>query len=199
VATMQKEQQPYARVGEDGPTYAGPTYASPTKEQSLPGDPARRVVLFGPDADRISASTEFQNALGEGPKETDRWQVLPVTTSSGTQDWGASTSALIDAIMEKHALSVIALDRNSAHLAEQLALKSFIPVIALSSDSALTSTNVPWIFRLPSGTSAASALRLIQAAAQESGGDRFRLREVLASGRELSGMAFQPSGAPLLP
>jgi len=61
----------------------------------------------------------------------------------------------------KHALAMVALDRNASHLAEQLALKSFVPVVALSSDKTLTSTNVPWIFRLSPETKPAAALRLL--------------------------------------
>ena len=53
--------------------------------------------------------------------------------------------------MDEHALAIVALDRNASHLSEQLALKSFVPVVALSGDKSLTSTNIPWIFRLPAG------------------------------------------------
>jgi len=195
VATMEKAPQPYARVGEDGVNYAGPKSYVPDTS----GPERVRIVLFGPDADRVAASAEFQAVLREGRDRANPWQVLPVTTLAAKQDWGASTTALIEALVEQHALAVIALDRNSAHLAEQLALKVFVPVIALSNDPALTSTNIPWIFRLPQNTSAASALRVIQAGAEKNGADRVQLREVLASGRELSGMAFQASGDPVLP
>ena len=36
--------------------------------------------------------------------------------------------------MDEHALAIVALDRDAAHLAEQLALKAFVPVVALSED-----------------------------------------------------------------
>ena len=61
--------------------------------------------------------------------------------------------------MDEHASAIIALDRDAAHLAEQLALKAFVPVIALSDDRKLTSTNVPWIFRLPASTALIDAIR----------------------------------------
>ena len=57
--------------------------------------------------------------------------------------------------MDEHALAIVALDRDAAHLSEQLALKAFVPVVALSNDKSLTSANVPWIFRLPAGTTPA--------------------------------------------
>jgi hypothetical protein len=98
--------------------------------------------------------------------------------------------------MDEHALAIVALDRDASHLAEQLALKSFVPVVALSSDKALTSTNVPWIFRLPAETSPAMAVRLLEMAAARSGANSERLRDVLASGSMVSGVAFLPSGEP---
>jgi hypothetical protein len=69
-----------------------------------------------------------------------------------------------------------------------------VPVVALSNDKALTSTNVPWIFRLPGGTTPAAALRLVKEAASRSGANPERLRDVLASGDEVAGVAFLPTG-----
>jgi hypothetical protein len=50
--------------------------------------------------------------------------------------------------MDEHAFAVVKLDRESSHLSEQLALKSFVPVVALSDDMSLT---LP-IFRGSSGS-----------------------------------------------
>ena len=47
---------PYARVGEEGVTYAGPHL------QNLP-DGARKVVLFGPHADLVARSAEMLAVL----------------------------------------------------------------------------------------------------------------------------------------
>jgi hypothetical protein len=71
-----------------------------------------------------------------------------------------------------------------------------VPVVALSSDKKLTSTNIPWIFRLPPEATPASALALLEAAAAHSGANPERLRNVLASGELLSGVAFLPTGEP---
>jgi hypothetical protein len=98
--------------------------------------------------------------------------------------------------MDEHALAIVALDRDAAHLAEQLALKTFVPVVALSGDKTLTSINVPWIFRLPAQTTPAVALLLLEAAAVRSGPNPERLRDVLASGSNISGVAFLPTGEP---
>jgi hypothetical protein len=98
--------------------------------------------------------------------------------------------------MDEHALAIVALDRDAAHLAEQLALKSFVPVIALSSDKTLTSINIPWIFRLQPETTPATALRMLVAAECLSGANPERLRNKLASGNLISGAAFLPTGEP---
>jgi hypothetical protein len=69
-------------------------------------------------------------------------------------------------------------------------------VVALSSDKTLTSINIPWIFRMPAATTPAAALQLLEAAAARSGDNPERLRDVLASGGEVSGVAFLPTGEP---
>jgi hypothetical protein len=137
-----------------------------------------------------------QAELAAGVAKGQRWTLLPVATDQVAQNWGAASTALVHALMDEHALAIVALDRDSAHLAEQLALKAFLPVIALSSDKKLTSTNIPWIFRLPAEATPASALGLLQAAAARSGANPERLRNVLASGELLSGVAFLPTGEP---
>jgi hypothetical protein len=91
---------------------------------------------------------------------------------------------------------VIALDRDCAHLAEQLALKIFVPVVALSDDKALTSTNVAWIFRLPPNAGAAEAVQLVTEAARVSGENPEKLRDVLASGTMVAGVRFLSTGEP---
>ncbi len=179
-------QTPYARVGEDGVEYRGPS------RPDLPAGPMR-LVVFGPHADHLAQSAEMQAQLAAGAEKGQKWILLPVASD---QNWGAASTQLVRALMDEQALAIIALDRNAAHLSEQLALKAFVPVVALSSDKALTSTNVPWIFRLPATTSPSAALRLIQRAAEQSGANPERLRDVLASGDVVSGVAFLPTGEP---
>ncbi len=186
LAPPQVPQAVYARVGEDGVNFAGP------HQPDVPAG-AVRVVLFGPRAAEIAQSAEMHAALPSGESSGRSWTLLPIASD---QNWGAASTQLVHALMDEHALAIVALDRNAAHLSEQLALKSFIPVVALSGDKSLTSTNVPWIFRVPAETSPAAALRLIQAAAQRSGINSERLRDVLASGSAMDGIAFLPTGEP---
>jgi branched-chain amino acid transport system substrate-binding protein len=176
-----KAREPYARVGEDGVGYAGP------HEASLPQGKAT-LVLFGPHAAEVAASTDVRRALG-----SETWRVIPVESG---QNWGVAATQLVHALEDEHALAVVALDRDCAHLAEQLALKAFVPVVAMADDHALTSTNVPWIFRLPSNAGAGEAVRVLAAAAQTSGTNPEKLRDVLASGERLAGVRFRDTGEP---
>jgi branched-chain amino acid transport system substrate-binding protein len=203
VATMEKKQPahssaesqapaspgpvPYARVGEDGVAFAGPHRPDVAEGQV-------RVVLFGPRADSVASAAEVRTQLAAFAAKGQNWELLPVRSD---QNWGAASTQLVHALMDQHALAIVALDRDAAHLSEQLALKAFVPVVALSDDRALTSTNVPWIFRLPAATAPAAALRLIESAAGQSGANPERLRNVLASGETLAGMAFAQTGEPL--
>jgi hypothetical protein len=180
------EAPPYARVGEDGVEYNGP------HRPNVPAGPVN-VVLFGPKAAAVAASPEVQAELAAGAAKGRPWKLLPVESE---QNWGAASTALVGALMDGHALAIVALDRNASHLAEQLALKSFVPVIALSSDKTLTSTNIPWIFRLQPDATPATALRMLMAASCRSGTNSEKLRDVLASGKKIDGDAFLPTGEP---
>jgi len=177
-------QAPYARVGEDGVEYAGPHRAD------IPAGQAG-IVIFGPHAADVAGSL--------GPA-AGSLRLIPVESG---QNWGRASTQLVRALMDEHALAVVALDRDCAHLAEQLSLKAFVPVVALSDDRALTSTNVPWIFRLPPAggdarAGAAKAVRLLTEAARMSGDNPEKLRAVLASGATLAGLRFLPTGEPAM-
>ncbi|HKF47594.1 MAG TPA: ABC transporter substrate-binding protein [Terracidiphilus sp.] len=178
--------EPYARVGEDGVVYAGPHLGD------VPAGPMR-VVVFGPQAAIVAQSAEVHDAIETKAASAPAWVLVPVASD---QNWGAASTGLVHALIDEHPLAILALDRDAAHLAEQLALKAFVPVLALSTDRSLTATNVPWIFRMPPGATAPSALRVLIAAAQRSGPNPERLRNVLASGDPLDGFVFLPTGEP---
>jgi ABC-type branched-subunit amino acid transport system substrate-binding protein len=177
---------PYARVGEDGVSYAGPH-----RTQALDNDV--RVVLFGTKASEVAQSSAVQDVLTR-MGSAQQWRLLPV---DGSQNWGAASTQLVQRLMDQHPIAIVALDRDAAHLAEQLSLKTFVPVIAISNDKTLTSTNVPWIFRLPAETEPAAAIHLLQTAVAQSGANPERLREVLGSGAHLGSVAFQSTGEPI--
>ena len=139
-AAIPAPEKPYARVGEDPVAYLGPASAG------LAPGPVK-IILFGPRAGDVAESAAIRAVLNQGDPQA-HWQILPVDSN---QNWGAASTQLVRGLTDQHALAIVALDRDSAHLAEQLALKAFVPVVALSGDKALTSTNIPWIFRLPRG------------------------------------------------
>jgi len=108
--------------------------------------------------------------------------------------WGKASNDLVKAVYRNHVAALIALDRDSSHLAEQIGVKAFVPVIAISSDRALTSTNIPWIFRLPQGTPVEQAVSLVLNAAAQSGTSRTAIRELLSSGQSIAGIRFESTG-----
>jgi branched-chain amino acid transport system substrate-binding protein len=181
--SQQPEEVPYARVGADGVEFNGP-------HQTAPATGPAKIIIFGKQAATLVQSPELRATLSEGGNS---WQLLPVASD---QNWGAASTQLVHALMDEHALAIIALDRDAAHLAEQLALKAFVPVIALSDDRKLTSTNVPWIFRLPASTTPAQALHLIQSASANGTVSPNKLRDTLASGATINGVAFLTTGEP---
>jgi hypothetical protein len=150
-------------------------------------------VIFGANAEEIARSPEIQAELETARRHGRRLRLIPIASR---QNWGAASTGLVNALTVDHAVAIIALDHDAAHLAEQLALKMFVPVIALSDDTTLTSTNVPWIFRLPARTPCAHALQVIEKAVGSADSSSIALRSALASGRELAGITFKQTGEP---
>jgi len=179
--TMEK---PYARVGEDGVQYAGPALAD-EKSGNL------RIGVFGPRADKIVGSAEVVSLLRA---INVKGQPISLIAIPSQLSWGKASDELVKAVYQDHVLALIALDRPSSHLAEQIAVKSFIPVVAISSDRALTTTNIPWIFRLPEGTPIAQALGSLAEAIHRAGPNREKIRNLLASGAVVGGTSFESTG-----
>ncbi len=172
--TRYSMQGAYARVGENGVEYNGPPVAD------SPAGP-RRIVLFGARPEEMVAKLAHVLSPYGGR------YMLDVVSSDAP--WGKASNDLVKYIYDDRALAILATDRNASHLAEQLAVKAFIPVMAISADRTLTSVNIPWLFRLPADTPVESAIRTLLDAAERSGGNRGRLREALASGDTPSGAA----------
>jgi branched-chain amino acid transport system substrate-binding protein len=182
--TMEK---PYARVNESAIEYAGPTL--PDEQTS-----SRQVVVFGPQANQVVESPQIVRLLQEiNPKGGQPFSLIAIPSELS---WGKASDQLVQAVYQHHALAMIALDRPSSHLAEQIAVKSFVPVIAISSDHALTTTNIPWIFRLPENTPLAQAIRCLAEAIDRAGPNRGKVRDLLSSGTSIAGLSFETSGEP---
>jgi branched-chain amino acid transport system substrate-binding protein len=184
--TMEK---PYARVGENGVQYAGPALAQEKTDN-------RRIGVFGPRADEVVNSPEVIRLLRaiNGKGQALSGQPISLIGIPSQLSWGKASDELVKAVYQDHALALIALDRPSSHLAEQIAVKSFIPVVAISSDRALTTTNIPWIFRLPEGTPIEQALRSLAEAINRAGPNREKIRNLFASGKPVAGASFESTG-----
>jgi ABC-type branched-subunit amino acid transport system substrate-binding protein len=166
--------KPYAVVGERAAGYTGPEIADAS-------GPERKIGLFGPGAEALASRLTLRG-----------YRIVGVSSEAV---WGKSSTELVNLVNDADVLGVIATDRAAAHLAEQLAVKTFLPVIALSSDRTLTTANIPWIFRLDEATSVDDALRCFADAAAQAGPNRGRIRDYLASGRLVAGaFAFGPTG-----
>jgi branched-chain amino acid transport system substrate-binding protein len=179
--TMEK---PYARVGEGGVQYAGPA-TPPIKPQEL------KIAVFGPNADQAVHSPQVAQFLQDLDAGGRHFTLIAIPTEAS---WGKASTALVQSVYQDEALGIIALDRNSSHLAEQIGVKAFVPVIAISSDKMLTSANIPWIFRLPEGTALSEAVQLFAEATQVSGANRGKIRDFLASGASVGGIRFESTG-----
>ena len=182
--TMQK---PYARVGENGVQYTGPSAPNQLADNL-------QIGVFGPHAGELVQAPEMQQALTKLNGNGRHFSLIAIPSDSS---WGKASNDLVKAVYQDRVLALIALDRPSSHLAEQIAVKAFVPVVAISSDRSLTSTNIPWIFRLPEGTPIAQALNSLSAAIVKGGSNRTAIREVLSSGKELAGVQFASTGEPL--
>jgi ABC-type branched-subunit amino acid transport system substrate-binding protein len=179
--TMEK---PYAQVGENGVQYAGP--ALPDEQAS-----SMKIAVFGPHADELIRSPETVRMLTTANETGKHLSLIAIPSETS---WGKASEDLVKAVYGEHVLALIALDRLSSHLAEQIAVKSFVPVVAISSDRALTSTNIPWIFRLPQGTPLSQALQTLSSAIEQAGPNRASIRELLASGKPVAGFHFKSTG-----
>jgi ABC-type branched-subunit amino acid transport system substrate-binding protein len=181
-ASMEKT---YARVGEEGVQYAGPALADETG--------GAKIAVFGPKADETVQSPEIRKLVDELNRNGQKISLISIPSESA---WGKASTQLVDSIYKDHVLGIIALDRATGHLAEQLAVKAFVPVIAVSSDKTLTSINIPWIFRLPADSNLEQALRCFGDAMNKAGMNREKIRDVLASGSEVAGVHFATTGEP---
>jgi branched-chain amino acid transport system substrate-binding protein len=171
-------------VGEGGVQYAGPATAA-INSQEL------KIAVFGQNADRAVHASEIAQLANDLDASGRHFTLIAISTEGS---WGKASTALVQAVYQDQVLGIIALDRNSSHLAEQIGVKAFVPVIAISSDKMLTSSNIPWIFRLPEGTALSQAVQVLAEAVKASGANRGKVREFLASGTSVGGIRFEPTG-----
>jgi ABC-type branched-subunit amino acid transport system substrate-binding protein len=179
--TMEK---PYAKVGEDGVQYTGPPTADNDSAEA-------RIAVFGPGADQAVGSPEVTQLLQRLSKTGQRLSLIAIPSETS---WGKASTALVQAVYQQQVVGIIATDRNSSHLAQQIGVKAFVPLLAISSDELLTSTNIPWVFRMPEGTSLQDAIAVLADAVKAAGINRGKVRDLLASGKSIGGVRFESNG-----
>lgn len=151
---------PYAKTSDAAPAFHGP---------AMP-DSKPVIAIIGAKADQVAAGIA---ATG--------YTLIGINSEAA---WGKASTELVKAVYDNSAIAIIATDRLASHLAEQIGSKTFVPVLAVSDDRTLTSTNVPWIFRLPAANSTDEAVTYLIGAAKNAGNNRALLRDALAaSGR----------------
>ncbi|MGC1648973.1 MAG: ABC transporter substrate-binding protein, partial [Candidatus Sulfotelmatobacter sp.] len=107
--TMEK---PYARVGENGVQYAGPKVPD-----EFAGD--LKIGVFGPHADELVRAPETIRVLDTLNTPGRHFSLIAIPSESS---WGKASADLVKAVYQEHVLAVVALDRASSHLAEQIAV-----------------------------------------------------------------------------
>jgi hypothetical protein len=158
-------EAPHATIGENDRRFSGPAM-----EDGPPGP--IRFAVFGSKAEDTARQLTAMAAVRPG--------AYAVVAVPSDVPWGKASAQLVSLIFDSGVLAVVATDRNASHLAEQLAVKAFVPVLAMSQDRSLSGANVPWLFRVPEGEDAAALAALLDAA-DGSGRNRGVLRDRLAA------------------
>lgn len=153
--------KPYASLRDTPVEWNGPAVPDAT------GVPLS-IAVFGPGAVEAAAAIRAPG-----------YRVVGIASDV---PWGKASDALVHSVYDPSVIGLVATDRASAHLAAQVAVKAFVPVVALSGDRTLTSANVPWIFRLPPDTPLEDAVRRLTGSVEIAGPNRARVRDHLAAG-----------------
>lgn len=148
---MAEAQDAYKRMLDDPRAFNGPpgSVIDPSSLRSIPiglfapfnqGDPAAHDLYRG-----VSLAVEQANAgggyRGVNFRLVRRWAADP---------WAAGSKEVIRLVYGDRVWAVIGFRDGASHIAQQIAAKAHVPVIApVSSASSLTRAGVPWIFRLP--------------------------------------------------
>jgi branched-chain amino acid transport system substrate-binding protein len=144
-------QVPYKRILDDPRAFNGleGTVIDPSSLNSIPigvfapfnqDDPAAHDLYRG-----VKLAIEQANAAGgyQGVEFSlaRRWAGSP---------WAAGSKEVVRLVYGDRVWAIITFRDGAGHIAQQIAAKAYVPVIApLSSTFSLTHTGVPWIFRLP--------------------------------------------------
>ena len=75
--------------------------------------------MFGPHADEVVRSPEITKLLRRLSPSGKKLSLVAIPSESA---WGKASNDLVNAVYQDRTLALIALDRASSHLAEQIAV-----------------------------------------------------------------------------
>jgi branched-chain amino acid transport system substrate-binding protein len=136
-------EEPYKRMLDDPLTFTG--------TETLEGaDAEYRIGVFAPDGHDLVRGVELAVKQANAAGGVDG-KPLRIIRRWADDPWGAGSKEIIRMVFEDGVWALIGgPDGETTHVAQQVATKAHLPLIApVSSDSSLTHTRVPWIFRLP--------------------------------------------------
>lgn len=141
---------PYASINREATNYFGP--GRETSADIV--DPEIKigilVMLKGPRKAQGEALIQAaQMALEEEAPNALPGHRLALVVRDATGPWGRASGEIVRLIFDDQSVALITCaDGNMAHLAEQVGNREGVPVLTLSSDSATTKINIPWLFRV---------------------------------------------------
>ena len=121
-------------------------------------------------------------------------KLLSLIAIPSEASWGKASSDLVKAVYQEHVLALIALDRPSSHLAEPIAVKSFVPLVGYLVRPRPHLNQHPLDLRFAVRHYPQQALRTLSAAIDKAGPNRTTIRELLSSGAPLAGLRFRSKG-----
>ncbi len=147
-------QEPYGRLLERPAGFHGPAAAA--------ADPAAvgevRLGLFAPPAADGGVAGDLARGAGLAVERANAGGGLAgvpfrLVRRWAADPWGAGSREVARLVYGDRVWALIGgPDGASTHVAEQLATKAWVPMVApLASDPSLTRAGVPWLFRLPPG------------------------------------------------
>lgn len=148
-----KIQTAYKRMNDEPRVFRGPVghTADPSGLEFIP------IGLFAPperqDAEPAAASL-YRGALLAVQQANARggFHGVPFRLVQRWADepWAAGSKEMIRLVYQDRVWAVIGSGNGACHIAQQIAAKAYVPVVApVSTTVTLTRTGVPWIFRLP--------------------------------------------------
>ncbi len=144
-------QEPHKRMLDDPLRFTGPDSLQ-AKHHELK---ELRIGFFAPKGEHGVGESLWKgaNLAVEEENQQGGYHDLPfrLVPAWAEDPWGAGSKEVIRLVYEEQVWALIgSVDGDSTHVAEQIATKARVPLIApISSDSTLTYIRIPWIFRLP--------------------------------------------------